>query len=71
MLPYLFDSKKVIWFLINFFLKMGFIFHNPNLSHKWECRFMGNILNQIGKTDKRECKSDYNLSKGLLNTSKG
>jgi hypothetical protein len=48
---------------------MGFIFQNPSLRHKWERRFMGNFLNNSGTTDGREGKYDWNLSRGLLNTS--
>jgi len=48
---------------------MGIIFRNPSSSHKWERRFVSNVLNKSGTTDNRNDKSDWNISSCLLNTS--
>jgi len=59
----LLNSNKLIWFLIKFFL----YFKNPGLSHKWELRFVGKVLNTSGTNENSAGKFGLSLRRMLLN----
>jgi len=50
---------------------MGFVFKNPDLSHKWEVRFVSNFfLTLVAQLKTGRVNLAKFLAGGLLNTSK-